>query len=234
MVNVLSGTTDFNLSNADIVLEAYSRCGIQPTALDKENLISGYRSLNLELQSLANFVPNLWKIETLTIDLVEGQTTYDIPPAVMVMLDVYIRNTDTVDFPNDRILMPISRTDYAMIPNKNSEGMPTSFWFDRLLEPTVTLWQVPDGNGPYTLLYTAMLRIQDSNVSMGQTSDIPIRYLEALCARVAARLAEKYAPDKEDKLIMKAEARLKEAQTEDRERTPIYISPDVSGYYQIG
>lgn len=228
----VSNTYTFNLSNQDLTLEAFSRVGIRGNAITRDYMIEAYRSLNLGLANLSNQVPNLWKIELMAdIPLLEGVSEYDIPPEVMVMLDVYIRTTDGAGTPNDIILLPISRTDYASMPNKTQQGKPTSFWFARLEQPTVTIWPVPTEDGLYTLRYYGMRRVMDSNVKMGQTPDITVRYLEAITADLAARLAEKYMPEREDKLLLKAQMRLKEAQIEDRERVAVYISPDFSGYF---
>lgn len=226
-----SGEYNFFLTNSDLVLEAFDRCGMRPTQITREHLISAYRSINLELAHLSNFVPNLWVIELAEdIPLLEGVSEYDIPIETMVMLDVYVRMEDA-GIPNDIVLLPISRTDWAMTPTKTQPGKPTSFWFDRVQNPKVTLWPVPDQDNLYTLRYYRMRRIQDSNLKMGQTPEVTIRYLETLTAGVAARLAEKYMPVKHDVLFAKYKMRLAEAQTEDRERTAIYISPSFETYY---
>lgn len=133
--------------------------------------------------------------------------------------------------PVDRVIMPISRTDYSDLPNKFQQGFPTVYWFDRLLNPTITLWQVPDGNGPYALMYYRVTQIQDANPTMGQTLDMPNRFLEAFCSELSYHLARKWKPEleaarKQDAMIMWSEAA-----SEDRERVPMYMSPDLTGYY---
>ena len=73
--------------------------------------------------------------------------------------------------PVDILLYPLSRNDWAAIPNKSQQGRPTSFWFDRSLSPTtgqsLNIWLVPDGNGPYQLNYYHYDRMQDANVESG-------------------------------------------------------------------
>ena len=59
--------------------------------------------------------------------------------------------------PLDFYLYPISRTEYAAQPDKESQARPTTFWFDRLVPPVLTFWQTPDSNGPYTLYYYAVV-----------------------------------------------------------------------------
>lgn len=133
--------------------------------------------------------------------------------------------------PFDRIVTSISRTDYAAQPDKLQQGAPTTFWFDRTSPiPTVTMWEVPDDNGPYALFYYRMRRIQDAAATSGQTADIPYRFLDALCSDMAARLAQKYAPQLVEALKMDAKEAWAFATTEDRERVQIFMAPDLSGY----
>ena len=135
--------------------------------------------------------------------------------------------------PIDRVVTSISRTDYAAYPDKQMQGPPTTYWFDRLSPiPSVTMWQVPDGNGPYQLFYYRMRRIQDAYAIGGQTADIPYRFLDALCAELAARLARKYAPALVQSLQMDAKEAWAIASEEDRERVQMFLVPDTSGYFR--
>lgn len=43
----------------------------------------------------------------------------------------------------DIFLWPISRNDYAFQPNKEEQGRPTTYWFNRAIYPTITVWPVP-------------------------------------------------------------------------------------------
>lgn len=226
-----SGTTDFFLSNSDIAIEAMDRAGIRPTSLTRQQMIGIYRSLNLVLSALNNAVPNLWTVDLQEIPLLAGVSTYDILPNTIAVLDVYVRDSTITEQPNDIVLLPISRTDYSMIPTKEEGGKPTSFWYDRLLQPQITVWPVPTEDDLFTLRFYRTSRIEDSNLKMGQTPAIPIRFLEAVCAETAARVAMKYAPDRYTMLKADAMEKMTAALVEDRERVPIYIGGDFSAYY---
>lgn len=225
-----SGTTNFFLSNADLVLEAMDRAGIRPTMLTRQQMVSAYRSLNLLFASLNNKVPNLWTVDLVTQSLMAGVSTYDVDPNTITVLDVYLRLPGGGDTFTDRILLPLSRTDYAMMPQKDQVGPPTSFWYDRLTSPTITVWPVQNDD-TMTLKYYRCTQIQDSNLKNAQTPDLPLRFLDAVAEELASRLAQKYMPDKWPALAQSAKALMDLAITEDRERTPIYISPDFTGYY---
>jgi hypothetical protein len=134
--------------------------------------------------------------------------------------------------PFDRIMTSISRTDYAAQPNKLLQAPPTTFWFDRLSPvPTVTLWNVPDGNGPYVMFIYGMRKIYDAYATGGQTADVPYLFLEALCAEMAARLARKYAPALLASLQEDAKMQWESAAMENRERVQIFLAPQTGAYF---
>lgn len=133
--------------------------------------------------------------------------------------------------PTDIILYGISRTDYAMLPNKLYQGRPTSFWFDRTLSPTVTMWRVPDATQPYQLCTYITTQIQDAYATGAQTFDMPQRFFEALCSGLCAKLAEKYAPEQLEAKTALADKAWQLAAGEDREKVSTFIAPDFSGYF---
>lgn len=133
--------------------------------------------------------------------------------------------------PIDIVVNPIGRTDYADMPNKFQQARPTVYWFDRLINPTVTVWQTPDMNGPYVLYYYRMVRIQDANATMGQTADIPFLALEAVCANLAVKLATKYAKAQLQVLVPMAQEALNTFLAENHERCDYFIKPQLEVYY---
>lgn len=227
-----SGTYDFELANADVLTESFDRCGIRIAQVTRSQMTSATRSLNLELQSWANMGPNRWLVSEVVEPLIQGVKTYDVPQETVFLLSAFIRTFDGNGDPTDRIITGISVNDYSSMPNKFQEGLPTVYWFDRLISPTITLWEVPDNNGPYELHYYRVTRPQDAAAKMGQTPDIPYRFIDALCAGVAVRLARKYMPSMVMELKMEAKEALELALEEDRERVPLFITPDLSGYWR--
>jgi hypothetical protein len=134
--------------------------------------------------------------------------------------------------PTDRVTTPISRTDYSDQPNKLSQAFPSTYWFNRQINPTVTFWQVPDQNGPYVFYYYAMVQAQDAVMENGTTLDIPLRFYDAFAAGLARRLARKYAPQLVAELRLEEAEAWGEAAAEDVEDTPMYIRPSLSSYYR--
>jgi hypothetical protein len=105
--------------------------------------------------SFSNRGVNLWAVDLITVPLVAGQSTYNVNLNTVMILDAYMQVDNGGGQTTDRIIMPVSRTEYASYPNKEQEGFTTTFWFDRLISPnpTVTLWPVPDGSSAQYLKY---------------------------------------------------------------------------------
>lgn len=214
-----------------MTLYAYSLAGIRRTAITQEHLVDARMAANLMLSSWDNDTPNLWKVDLVQTTLVQGQQTYPVDPSTIMILDAYIRIIDGNGNPIDTIIWPLSRTEYASMPNKLQQGRVTSFWFDRLLAPTITLWQVPDGNGPYSLQYYRVSQIFDANLQGGETLDIDNSWLDAFAFGLAWRLSISYAPPKAQLLKSLADEALLNAKEQNTENTPMFIAPSVGGYY---
>jgi len=227
-----SGTYTFNPSLGELVIYAFNLCGLRGTSVLQEHMQSARMASNMLLSRWANQGVNLWKVDLVTVALVTGQATYNVDTNTVVMLDAYVTNDQTGEN-IDRIIMPVSRTEYASYPNKEQQGFPTVFWFDRLLSPTVTLWPVPNvDNGPSTLSYYRVTQIQDSNLSSGQTVDIPYLWMEAFAYGLATRLSQIWAPDKLALLKPFADEAYAIAAEQNVETAATYISPMISGYFR--
>lgn len=225
-----SGTYTFNPSGGELIIAAFARIGLRRTALLAEHMADARMEINLMFSAWGNSTPNLWTVDLVEVTLTAGVATYSVAPSTVMILDAYIR-TGTGTEQVDRIIWPVSRTEYASFPNKTLEAPPTVFWFDRQLAPTITLWQVPDDQQTYTLRYYRAVAIQDSSPALGQNVEVPPRWLDALVWGLAARLAVIYAPDRAVALDAKAAQSLTEAMEQDVENVPLYIMPAIGGYY---
>jgi len=167
-----------------------------------------------------------------TVNLVTGTSTYSVDPSVVMVLDAYVTTTNSGQNV-DRIILPVSRTEYASYPNKTQQGFPTVYWLDRLISPTLTVWPVPNtSTGPSTLSYYAVTQVQDSNFTGGQTVDIPYRWLEAFANGLAYRLARIWNPPLTQMLKPEADESYAIAAQQDTEYVSMYVSPMVSGYWR--
>lgn len=142
-----------------------------------------------------------------------------------------IAGQDNAQEPVDRLITPISRTDYAAISAKFFQGGVTSYYYDRQINPKVTIWLAPDGNGPYELRYYRMAQMMTATPAGLETGGFPYRFIEAFTAEVAAHLAMKWVPDKMDVLSAYAKDAWAEASYEDRERVTLSIYPALGSYF---
>jgi hypothetical protein len=216
----------------ELVLYAFNVVGLRNTSLVQEHMQTAHMATNLMLSSWANQGVNLWTVDLQTVPLVQGQATYSVPSDTVVMLDAYMTIDDGSGQPIDRIILPVSRTEYASYPNKEQQGFSTTFWFDRLISPTVTLWPVPDGTSAQYLKYYRVRQIQDANYTGGQTVEVPYLWLEAFADGLAFRLAKIWNPQMASGLKAIADESYKIASLQNVETAQQYISPQISGYYR--
>ena len=227
-----SGTYIFNPSLGEVTLYAYNLVGLRNTSLLQEHMTAARIASNMMLSRWANEGVNLWKVDLVTVPLVQGQATYNVDAKTVMILDAYMEIDNGSGQPIDRIIMPVSRTEYASYPNKEQQGFTTTYWFDRLLSPTITLWPVPDGTSAQYLKYYRVIQIQDSNFTSGQTIDIPYLWMEAFADGLAYRLSRIWAPQLSGGLKVLADESYAIAAAQNTEYAQQYISPQIVGYYR--
>jgi len=213
-----SGTANWNIDLSEIIEEAYERCGSE--------LRTGYdfrtarRSLQLMFAEWASRGLNMWTFEQGTINLVPGQATYDLPTDTVDLLEHVIRTgAGNVATQADLTITRISVSTYATIPNKLTQARPIQIWVERLDQPRVTLWPVPDNSQPYQLVYWRLRRIQDAGDGVN-TMDMPFRFIPCMVAGLAYHLSMKIpgALQRMPDLKAQYEEAWAIASTEDREK----------------
>lgn len=225
-----SGTYAFDPSLGELTLYSFNLCQIRPTSLVQEHMQSARMATNLMLASWANQGVNLWAVDLVTTPVTQGVSTYPVDSNTVMILDAYMV-TPSSGSNIDRIILPVSRSEYATYPNKQQQGFPTVFWFDRLINPTVTLWPVPDGSQT-SLKYYRVRRLQDAEFAGGQTVEIPYLWLEAFADGLAYRLAKVWNPQLAQGLKAAADETYKIAAEQNIESASQFISPMVFGYYR--
>lgn len=127
----------------------------------------------------------------------------------------------------------LNRDDYTNLPNQNfTANQPYQFWFDRTIpQPTVYLWPVP--SNPFiqmTVWYSR--QIMDVGALSGEI-EIPQRWYEAVLFMLAHRMSlelPQVAVDRIGYLEKQSEKFLYEAEQEERDKSPIYIAPNIGVY----
>jgi hypothetical protein len=225
-----SGTYNFAPSMGETGLYSYGLAGVKRTALTQQHFVDMRLATNFLMSRWSAKGVNLWQVDLISIPLVQGQSTYQVPSNTIVMLDMYVGfSNGTIE--TDRILLPISRTEYASYPNKQQQGFPTVAWFDRLLAPTVTLWPVPDSSVS-VFRYYRLRQTQDSVLTGGLNVEVPVYWLEAYALGLAWRLALIWNVERAGALKTLADEAYNEAATQNTEQSNMYVSPQLSGYYR--
>lgn len=214
-----SGSRDFNLDVAELIEEAYERCGIEVrTGYDAK---TARRSLNLMFAEWANRGLNLWTVKSNTIDLTQGQAQETLSDNVVDLLDVVLRRNNT-----DYEVQRISRGEYATLPNKTTQGRPSQYWLNRQINPVLNLWSVPE-NSTDQIIYYFVQRIEDAD-TLVNTTDMPFRFYPCMAAGLAYYIAMKRAPDRVQMLKTVYEEEFQRAADEDQGRTPLKLQPSLS------
>ena len=226
-----SGTYDWYPALADVMIAAYGRCQIRRTALSPDHLADAAFAANLLQVDWSNEQVNLWTVELVTTTLNPGVSTYDVDPATIMIMAAYISTGQTPE--SHRIILSVDRDTYASFPDKETPGPPSTYWFNHLIQPTITVWQPPDSAQPYTLNYYRARQIQDASAPGGTTPEVPYRFLEAYVAGLAFKLSELYAPARMQELAMRAQASFDKAKQRDVENSPLRIVPAMSIYTSV-
>ena len=230
---VTSGTHTFNLDTAEIIQEAYERCGIETKS--GYDLKTARRSLNLLLTKWVNDGVNLFTLdlETTSMTKDQGYVTFNSTSHLDV-LDAAIRDNSDSSSTSDIILERISMDEYLAIPSKLNTGKPVQYAVERNSQFTsstsathkVYLWPVPDQTY-YQFLSWSIKYPQDVSATYTQNPDIPRRYLPALVSGLAVELAVKKAPDRLAVLKPLYDQDWEKAREEDRERVSFHVQPQV-------
>lgn len=213
-----SGSTNFDLNVAELIEEAYERCGIE--ARTGYDFKSARRSLNLMFAEWANRGINLWTVKQGTQALTSGTATYTFTADYTDLLEVVLRRSGT-----DYELGRMSRGEYLTLPNKTSTGRPSQYFFDRQTLPQITLWATPDSSTD-TLVYYYIKRIEDVD-TLVNTADAPFRFLPCMISGLAYYVAMKKAPERVQLLKAVYEEEFQRAAAEDEDRVPLKLQPSI-------
>jgi len=127
----------------------------------------------------------------------------------------------------------LNRDDYTNLPNKNfTANQPFQFWFDRTIpQPTVYLWPTP--SDPFVQM-TVWYQRQIMDVgALTNELEVPQRWYEAVVFMLAHRMSlelPQVGMDRVQYLEKMADRYYSEAEAEERDKSPIYLSPNISPY----
>jgi hypothetical protein len=237
-----TGTYAYAPSAANIVTNAFAMIQIRRPDIDTAKLLDASEQANLLMVDFTNRNPHRWALETQTQLLALNTATYTLTNRTLAIgLATVTINSGVQTL--DRVIGPISATEYAALPNKAQSGPPTSYFFNLQTTPTISVWPVPDAATVAqvgTLTMTTFRQMQDVDLTNGQSLDAPYRFLDAFTTGLASRLGEMYpdnlvkakGPQALDRLESLYEKRLTIACSRDHERTPTFLTPGLNGYFR--
>lgn len=228
-----SGTRVFSMDFDQIVSQAIAIAGGEPAdaylfkyARNAANL------LLLDFQSRGN---GLWNLTSTTAVLSASVGSYSLPADCVDVTEVMFRDDSSGD-DIDTVLGRLSRSEYAMLSDKATAGRPSSFFVDRQASAqTLYVWPVPDTDNAEELFYWYIRRTEDVT-AYTENVGIPDRFLMPFVYGMAFQLAQiRPALDGNRRAEIERlyEASLSRAMSEDRERVPTRLVPDLSAYSRI-
>lgn len=147
----------------------------------------------------------------------------------LLMSEVYLGT-----MPQEIPMGTLNRDTYVAQSNKVFQGRPLTYWFQRdLPRPVVNLWPAPNAAAEHQQLIIWRQRHIMDTANLQQDVEVPPRWLEAITARLAAKMAEE-TPAVDATLMPSLEAKAAEAERQAREGdndgSPTYINPGISAY----
>jgi hypothetical protein len=222
-----SGSFTFAPEFADLATETWERIGKARDSMPGDLARSARFSVNLILQRWATKGIHLWAIDLQMQALAAADPDYPAPVGTVAVLDAYVTTGTPA---RDLIITAISRSTYAALTDKLQESdRPTQFYFDRQTSPIIYVWPVLRAGAAATLNYYRLRRLQ-SVTTAAETVDLPELGLDALCAWLAMRFAEKWAPERFAEKKQEAIEAFADFKSEYQQRVKTIIRPDFSGY----
>jgi hypothetical protein len=191
------GTYNFNPKIGICLEEAFERGPLMaPSAIGGDHIESAMRSISFMLSSEwpAHGLKN-WKVLQGTHTAVANATSF-VPdePGLQDILAMVLRRNG-----KDTQMVRMSREDYLNIVSKNQTSRPTNYFVENVMvagvyTTTVKVWQAMQ-NSTDVFVYDYLVKLSVSGTP-ANTLDMPPHVFDAFVAGLAARLAQKFKPER--------------------------------------
>ena len=146
----------------------------------------------------------------------------------LALRELYFGNNST-EIPMSRL----NRDDYTNLPNKNfTANQPFQYWFNRTIpQAQITLWPTPQ-----SYFYQATVWYSSYIMDVGDLSgqlQIPDRWMLAIQTMLAHQMAQELPQVPLDRITYlegQAEKYFMVAEQEERDKSPIYLAPNIGVY----
>jgi len=227
----VTGTYILDPVLADYTDEAVERAGLDLQEITGQHLISIRRSVGFVLSRWSNKGGRQWTFEQVVHTTTIDEVVFDLPVGTIQVQTAVLRRQGT-----DTEMYPISRSDYLIIHDKALVGRPDRYFIDRRRDtpsganpPQMFYWLAAE-NDTDEIVLNVWKQIQDPGNAQN-TIDIPFRYQEPFVAALAAKIAQKWKPERFGELIAESEVLFREADDEDADTAPMVISVNYDRFY---
>lgn len=135
--------------------------------------------------------------------------------------------------PNDILMYRMNADDYFNMTNKDFQGRPLQFWFDRKLVPEIKLWPQPDAIAAQNLMPVYRQRLIMDVGTLQQAVEVPTRWFYTLIFALGDALGfvtPEANPAKWAACQRRSAQMLQSAWTEERDKSPIKFQPNIRQY----
>jgi hypothetical protein len=194
-----------------------------------EYTLDGVNWLTLEDTGVTTWVSGTW----LWYDIDPGQTAAgyrmrETSGNTLNVAEFFVGNNST-----EITMARLNRDDYTNLPNKNfTADQPYQYWLNRTIpQATITLWPAP--SDPFiqmTVWYSR--QVMDVGSLNGQL-EIPQRWNQAIQYMLASEMAMILPAVDTNRISIideRAQTYFTMAEAEERDKSPIYFSPNISVY----
>jgi hypothetical protein len=216
---------------AEYADEAFERAGVSPQSIVGEHIQSLRRSVGFLISAWSNNGPRQWKFGLYEYTTTAGDKSFNLPYGLIDVRTVTLKRAG-----RETEMMPMARSDYLTLHDKTLRGRPNLYYVERRrgtqdgggLPAQLFFWLAAENNTDIIVVsYFAQMHDVAGSGLTG-TIDVPLRFQEAFVADLAARIAEKFKPEKYEKLFALAQLRFREAKSEDTEHASLVVSVDYS------
>lgn len=227
-----SGTFGLNPNLATFVDEGCERAGLDLQEITGQHIVSIRRSMGFIFSRWASLGHRQWKFsQDSHTPAAIGENVFDLPVGTIETQTTVLRRNGV-----DTEMFSISRSDYLILHDKNLTGRPDRYFVDRRRDDIAGTNQVQmfywlaAENITDEIITDLWLQPEDPGTAQ-QTPDIPFRFQEVFAAEIAARIAQKYKPERYQELKILANAEWEVAHDEDRDTAPLIISANYSRWH---
>jgi hypothetical protein len=129
-------------------------------------------------------------------------------------------------------LARLNRDDYWNLPNKQFPSVRSlQYWFDRQIEPSMYLWPVP--NNDFQMFQLLVEKQMEDVGSLTNQIYVPDRWINSVQKQLSHSMALQLPGvdmARVTYLDAQAEKAFQQASQEDRDKSPIYLQPNISYY----